>query len=30
MSVVGKYSDPDGISNIGRDHDDVLADVYRK
>jgi hypothetical protein len=29
LSVLGKYSDPDGISNIGRDHDIFLADAYR-
>jgi hypothetical protein len=28
MSVVGKFSDPEGSSSIGRDHDTVLADVY--
>ncbi|MGD2123040.1 MAG: CopG family transcriptional regulator [Gemmatimonadota bacterium] len=29
MSVIGKYSDPEGSSSVGRDHDTVLADVYR-
>jgi hypothetical protein len=30
LSVVGKYSDPDGTSHIARDHDSFLADAYRK
>jgi hypothetical protein len=28
LAVVGKYSDPEGSSTIGQDHDAVLAEAY--
>jgi hypothetical protein len=30
LAVVGKYSDPAGTRNVGRDHDAVLADAYKR
>jgi hypothetical protein len=30
LAVVGKYSDPEGSSTIGRDHDTVLVEAYRR
>ena len=28
-ALYGRYSDPSGASDVGRDHDHHLADVYR-
>ena len=30
LSVVGKYADPEGATNVARDHDPVLAEAYRR
>lgn len=30
LSVLGKYADPKGARNLGRDHDTYLAEAYRK
>jgi post-segregation antitoxin (ccd killing protein) len=30
LAVAGKYSDPKGAAHVGRDHDDVLAEAYRR
>ena len=28
-AVFGKYADPEGVSNVGRDHDRYLGPAYR-
>ena len=30
LAVVGKYSDPLGPANVGPDHDEVLAEAFRR
>jgi len=30
LSVIGRYQDPEGPSHVAKDHDDHLADAYRK
>jgi post-segregation antitoxin (ccd killing protein) len=30
LAVVGRYADPAGKRNVARDHDAVLADVYKR
>ena len=30
LNVMGKYADPKGARNLGRDHDAYLAEAYRK
>jgi hypothetical protein len=30
LAVVGKYRDPQGQTNVARDHDAVLAEAYRR
>jgi hypothetical protein len=30
LAVAGKYEDPHGATNVGRDHDRHLAEAYRR
>lgn len=30
LAVVGKYADPEGQSRIAREHDEYLAEAYRR
>lgn len=30
LAVIGKYADPQGAADVGRDHDAALAEAYRQ
>ena len=30
LAVVGKYADEEGASRVAKDHDEVLAEAYRR
>jgi post-segregation antitoxin (ccd killing protein) len=30
LAVLGKYSDPSGEADVGREHDKALAEAYRR
>ena len=30
LAVVGKYNDPEGATDVGREHDQMLAEAFRR